>query len=106
MSNIASKVVVNTAITQNAKLANTYSSQPLREPVREFIRKYFLQLESTPTNLYAQVMAEIELALLESVLRYAGQNQTTTARLLKMSRGTLRKKMAAYGLLSSKRMLD
>lgn len=105
MSNIESKVMVNTAITQNAKLANTYPSQPLRKPVHEFIRKYLLQLENTPTNLYAQVMAAIEPALLESVLQYASQNQTTAARLLKISRGTLRKKMAAYGLLLNKKIL-
>lgn len=75
-------------------------SVPLRDSVRAAVRDYFVELDSaTPTNLYELFMAEIESPLLEMVLQYTGQNQSTAAKLLKLSRGTLRKKMAQYGFL-------
>lgn len=39
--------------------------------------------------------------LLEIVLQYVGQNQSEAARILALSRGTLRKKMKQCGLLPS-----
>ena len=78
-------------------------STPLRNTVRESLRQYFIRLENTPpTNLYELVLAEMEIPILEIVLKYTGQNQSQTARILAMSRGTLRKKMQQYGMLHKK----
>lgn len=75
----------------------------LRNTVRESLRQYFVQLENTPpANLYELVLEEIEVPLLEAVLKHVKQNQSKAARLLAMSRGTLRKKIQ-YGLLPRKR---
>lgn len=85
----------------------TVSSQPesttLRNAVRESLRQYFIRLENTPpTNLYELVLAEVEIPILEMVLKHTGQNQSQAARILAMSRGTLRKKMQQYGMLNKK----
>jgi Fis family transcriptional regulator len=84
----------------------TSPSKPaaLRDSVRESLRQYFIRLEGQqPANLYELVLAEIESPLLEMVLQYTGQNQSTAARLLDISRGTLRKKMQLYGYLNPKK---
>jgi Fis family transcriptional regulator len=44
------------------------------------------------------VIEEVERPLIETVLDYAQGNQTQAARLLGISRSTLRKKMAHYGI--------
>ncbi|MBS0350941.1 MAG: DNA-binding transcriptional regulator Fis [Proteobacteria bacterium] len=75
------------------------SSQSLRNSVRESLRQYFIRLEGqTPINLYEMVLAEVEQPMLEMVLQYTGQNQSKAAKILGISRGTLRKKMAQYDL--------
>ncbi len=76
----------------------------LRDSVRGTLREYFIRLEGQqPANLYELVLAEIESPLLEMVLQYTGQNQSTAAKLLAISRGTLRKKMQKYGYLNPKK---
>lgn len=75
------------------------TSMPLRQSVREFLRRYFMQLEQPPTNFYELMLAEVEAPMLEVVLQYVGQNQSRAARILAMSRGNLRKKMQHYGML-------
>lgn len=77
----------------------TVSNQSLRNSVRESLRQYFIRLEGqTPANLYEMVLAEVEQPMLEMVLQYTGQNQSKAAKILGISRGTLRKKMAQYDL--------
>jgi Fis family transcriptional regulator len=51
------------------------------------------------TNLYDIVIAEVEEPLLQTVMRITGNNQSLAARLLGLSRGTLRKKLEQFGLL-------
>ncbi|MBV52451.1 MAG: DNA-binding transcriptional regulator Fis [Coxiellaceae bacterium] len=71
----------------------------LAESVRTSLKKYFSQLEGqTPANLYNLVLAEVEKPLLELVLKLTNNNQSKAAIILGLSRGTLRKKMAAYAL--------
>ncbi len=79
------------------------SSQSLRNSVRESLRQYFIRLEGqTPANLYDLVLAEVEQPMIEMVLQYTGQNQSKAAKILGISRGTLRKKMAQYDLFKTK----
>jgi Fis family transcriptional regulator, factor for inversion stimulation protein len=56
-----------------------------------------------PQNFYELFLTEIETPLLEIVLQYTGKNQSIAAKLLNISRGTLRKKMKQYGLLKDKK---
>ena len=44
------------------------------------------------------VLAEVEPPLLETVMEYTKGNQTRAAEVLGISRSTLRKKLALYGL--------
>jgi Fis family transcriptional regulator len=45
------------------------------------------------------VLEEVEPPLLRAVLRHTRNNQSKAARMLGLSRGTLRKKLKQYGLL-------
>ncbi len=72
---------------------------PLREQVRESLQHYFRQLDGHHTSdLYQLVIAEVEQPLLETVMNHTGGNQTQAAKLLGISRCTLRKKLAQYDL--------
>lgn len=76
------------------------TSARLRDSVRESLRQYFIRLENTsPANLYEMVLTEMETPLLEIVLQHVNQNQSRAAKILAISRGTLRKKMQQYGML-------
>lgn len=82
----------------------TLTNIPLRTAVREFLQYHFLKLESTQsTQLYELMLAEMEIPLLEMMLHYCKHNQTRAAKLLDISRGTLRQKMRLYGLLTVRR---
>ena len=51
------------------------------------------------TDLYEMVLAEVEASLLAVVMQHTGNNQSKTATLLGLSRGTLRTKLRKYRLL-------
>lgn len=74
--------------------------QPLlRDAVVQALEHYFLQLgEQSVEHLYDFVLAEVEAPLFETVLRYVEGNQTKAAKILGLSRGTLRKKLRHYHL--------
>ena len=72
----------------------------LRDYVSEAMQRYFEDLDGQDTKeLYDIVMAEVEPPLLEAAMKYTGQNQSKTAALLGLNRGTLRKKLKQYDLL-------
>ena len=72
----------------------------LRDHVSEAMRRYFEDLDGQDTKeLYDIVMAEVEPPLLEAAMKYTRQNQSKTAALLGLNRGTLRKKLKQYNLL-------
>ncbi len=94
------QLVDNEVITtsQEAKPANTGFS--LRSSVKQALQQYFSQLDGQPpADLYTLVLAEVEKPLIEMVLQQTSANQSKAAIILGLSRGTLRKKMAEYGLL-------
>jgi Fis family transcriptional regulator, factor for inversion stimulation protein len=75
------------------------ANEPLRECVRGAIGQYLALHQGHEVNdLYSLVMHEVEAPLFESVLRHSGHNQTQAAAMLGISRSTLRKKLAVYGL--------
>ena len=54
--------------------------------------------KSKPECLYRLLMAEVEPPLIEEVLRYTHGNQSQTARILGMTRNTLRSKLIRYDI--------
>jgi Fis family transcriptional regulator len=46
------------------------------------------------------VLAEVEAPLLEEIMHYTRNNQTKASQMLGLNRGTLRKKLKQYGLLT------
>ena len=67
---------------------------PLRKNVQEAIRQYLEDMgHSQPESLYRTLMAQVEPPLIEEVLRYTQGNQSKTAKILGMTRNTLRSKL-------------
>ncbi|HAB46434.1 DNA-binding transcriptional regulator Fis [Pseudomonadales bacterium] len=72
----------------------------IKSAVEDTIKDYLRLLEDQPIDdLYAQVLAQVEPSLLRQVMMHVGDNQSKAARLLGLSRGTLRTKLGKYGLL-------
>ena len=73
----------------------------LKELVRQQIDQYFDELDGEmPQDLYDLVVGQVEHALLEAALAHSNNNQSKTAEMLGISRGTLRTRMKLFGLLS------
>ena len=72
---------------------------PLRQNVQEAIRRYLEDMgQSQPECLYRTLMAQVEPPLIEEVLRYTQGNQSRTAKILGMTRNTLRSKLHRYDI--------
>lgn len=72
---------------------------PLRQNVQEAIRRYLEDMgHSQPKCLYRTLMAQVEPPLIEEVLRYTQGNQSRTAKILGMTRNTLRSKLHRYDI--------
>lgn len=66
----------------------------LRNYVQQNLESYFSNLDGhKPANLYAMVLKEVEIPLLQAALKHTKDNQSAAASILGISRGTLRKKL-------------
>ena len=76
-------------------------TQPvLSQSVEIAVENYFDTMDDQAvTDLYEMVLSEVEAPLLSCVLRHTGNNQSQTALVLGLNRGTLRKKLKKYGML-------
>jgi Fis family transcriptional regulator len=73
----------------------------LREAVTRAVRTYLEQLDGqNTTDFYELVLAEVEAPLLREIMAYTRNNQTRASRMLGLNRGTLRKKLKQYHLIS------
>ena len=64
------------------------------------MRKYFQELDGEkPTDVYGMVLKEVELPLLEIVMKECNENQSKASKILGMNRGTLRSKLKEHKLL-------
>jgi Fis family transcriptional regulator len=73
----------------------------LREAVTESVRNYLKELDGQmTTDFYQMVLAEIEAPLLTEIMAYTRNNQTKASIMLGLNRGTLRKKLKQYDLIS------
>lgn len=94
------------SIQANPSADTSTSQQPLKTYVKQALENYFSHLtaennlSSIPPklDLYGLVLNEVEYPLLEIVLQQTRGNQTKAAKLLGISRGTLRKKLKQYDL--------
>ena len=82
------------------KSFDSYSKNPLKDEVRKAMRRYFNQLDkkNMPINVYELVLKEVEPPLLESVMRFANNNQSKASRILGINRTTLRTKLKKYNI--------
>jgi Fis family transcriptional regulator len=71
----------------------------LRQYVQDAIRLYLEDMgQSQPECLYQTLLAEVEPPLIEEVLRYTRGNQSRTAKILGITRNTLRTKLNRYDI--------
>jgi len=78
---------------------NSQATTPLRDTVRRTIRQYLKDMGTTePENVHRKLLAEVEPPLIEEVLLYAHGNQSRAARILGMTRNTLRDRIRRYGM--------
>lgn len=72
----------------------------LARSVTEAVTEYFSAMDDQPvSDLYEMVLSEMEAPLLACVLNHTDNNQSQTAAILGLNRGTLRKKLKKYGML-------
>ena len=83
-------------------MSNNFNTKKrsLRGDVKRAIKRYYRNLDGeNPIELYELTLSQIEPPLLEVVLKKCRGNQSQACQILGLNRGTLRKKMAKYGLL-------
>ena len=79
----------------------TGSHSALSECVSRTVRRYLADIGDTECveGLHSLVLREVEVPLLREVLAFHDGNQSRAAVALGINRATLRKKLAAHGLL-------
>ena len=76
------------------------SKASLRQFAAEYFECMLLNIEDNfDDKVFLNVIEDVEFSLLESTMLYVEGNQSRAALMLSMSRATLRKKLAKYGLL-------
>ena len=82
---------------------NTLHNSHLRDAVTLSVRAYLDELDGQlTTDVYQMVLAEIEAPLLQEIMAYTRNNQTKASLMLGLNRGTLRKKLKQYNLISER----
>ncbi len=85
-------------IENSDSLAETDNT--LKSSVTQIMKHYFSNLKGEePRNVYDFFLDEIEEPLLIVVMKYTRNNQSEAARILGLSRGTLRSKLKKFGML-------
>jgi Fis family transcriptional regulator, factor for inversion stimulation protein len=74
-----------------------------RDAVAKNMKEFFSRFEPgshPPREIYVDVLAEVERPLLEAVLLFTRGNQSEASKILGINRGTLRKKLVQYRMIS------
>jgi len=88
-------------MTESSGLKQLMQTQTLRDRVEKALKNYLSELDGQPvTDIYEMLLSEVEAPLLETVMIYTRGNQSEASIMLGLNRGTLRKKLKKYGLLS------
>jgi Fis family transcriptional regulator len=94
---------ISTAAAANDDHSDNAPGRNLRESVTIAVRHYLKDLDGQiSADVYQMVLAEIEAPLLREIMAYTRNNQTKASIMLGLNRGTLRKKLKQYNLISSK----
>jgi len=94
---------ISTAAAANDDNSDNAPGRNLRESVTIAVRHYLKDLDGQiSADVYQMVLAEIEAPLLREIMAYTRNNQTKASIMLGLNRGTLRKKLKQYNLISSK----
>lgn len=97
------KTIKNETLCDGADSAS-HSDVTLRDSVTTAMDDYFSHLDGEmSTDIYQMVMAQVESALLVSVMKHVNGNQSKAAVCLGISRGTLLKKLTQYKLHTCKK---
>lgn len=84
---------------EDPRVANADPGKTLGACVHTTLRQYLHDLDGHDVHdLYRLVIEEVERPMFATVLEHTGGNQTMAAKLLGMSRSTLRKRLATYHL--------
>jgi len=87
------------ALGADFRVIKQHRDEPLSDCVRSALDSYFEQLDGhSISKLHQMVIEEVERPLFQSTMTHAGGNQSKAAALLGISRSTLRKKLAYYGI--------
>ena len=87
----------------NDDALQTEPASNLRDAVTAAVRRYLDELDGQlSTDVYQMVLAEVEAPLLAEIMAYTRNNQTRASLMLGLNRGTLRKKLKQYNLISDR----
>lgn len=85
------------AVNETVQSIATNESKSFREHVLEALDRYFSNIEGVePIGVHSLVLEEVESALYEAVMKFTRGNQSRAAKLMGVSRGTLRTKLKQY----------
>lgn len=86
---------LHTEVTETGHEAQEKTS--LRQHVLDALNHYFSCFKGTePVSVHNVVLGEVESAMYEAVMKYTRGNQSRAAKLMGVSRGTLRTKLKQY----------
>ncbi|MBS9778285.1 MAG: helix-turn-helix domain-containing protein [Gammaproteobacteria bacterium] len=85
-----------------SKKKNKPKNTNIEKVVKNLVNQYFSTIEnhSEKGYLHEELIQRVEKELIKQVLKQTEDNQSQTAKLLGMSRTTLRKKMTDFGFFS------
>ena len=87
-------------MAKNNKRKFNGEGKQLSHQVSKSMQKFFRELDGeNPTDIYSMVLKEVELPLLEIVMKECKDNQSKASKILGINRGTLRTKLKEHKLL-------
>ncbi|MFK7977632.1 MAG: DNA-binding transcriptional regulator Fis [Halioglobus sp.] len=100
---LSSTALHSTGAATDTQVTTAVPKGSLRESVKSAVGQYLQELDGQmSTDVYQMVLAEMEAPLLEEIMAYTRNNQTKASLMLGLNRGTLRKKLKQYNLISEK----
>jgi len=93
--------LLNSDVAANDDNSDQTPGRSLRDSVTLAVRQYLEELDGQlSADVYQMVLAEVEAPLLREIMAYTRNNQTKASIMLGLNRGTLRKKLKQYDLIS------
>lgn len=87
-------------MTNTKQINKTSGHDSIRQCLHFHLRKFFSMHEdtATPSNLYENIMQEVEKALIIETMDYSNQIQAKATKILGINRNTLSKKLKQYSI--------